>query len=262
MPGDTPQAFSASAFKDHFSGNSADYASYRPGYPAGLFAWLARQVPNLCCAWDCATGSGQAAQGLAGYFQSVVATDASADQIAQAHPHPGVAYRVAPAEASGLPAASVDLVVVAQAAHWFDLAAFYAEARRVLVPGGGLALWCYERLSVDEAVDEVVADFYDGELATFWPPERRHVESGYRELPFPFHEVAVPAFAMEACWRLDQLMGYFATWSAVKAYRRERNCDPLPALRARLEERWLGRGVSLATPKTIKWPLSLRFGLV
>ncbi len=247
-------------FKDHFSGNSADYAAYRPSYPAALFSYMAEQAPGRGLAWDCATGSGQAALGLASYFEAVVATDASADQIAQARRHPTVSYRVAPAEASGLDSASVDLVSVAQAAHWFDLPAFHAEVKRVLRPGGVLALWCYQHLQVEPALDQVIGAFYGDQLDAYWPPERRHVEAGYRDLDFPYVELTPPGFAMEADWNLDQLMGYFATWSAVKAYRRALNRDPLPELRERLASLWTASGVSLATAKNIKWPLSLRFG--
>ena len=250
------------AFKDHFSGNSADYAAYRPSYPPELFSWLAAQCRDHELAWDCATGSGQAALALAPHFRKVVATDASADQIAQARPHGGVDYRVAPAEGSGLPTASVDLVSVAQALHWFDLAAFHAEVKRVLKPDGALAVWCYEGLQVEPALDAVIEDFYGRQLDAFWPPERRHVEAGYRDLAFPFAEASVPHFSMGAAWNLDQLMGYFATWSAVKAYRRETGQDPLPELLERLAAPWLASGVSLATAKNIKWPLSVRFGRV
>jgi len=253
-------AEAVSAFKDHFSGNSADYAAYRPDYPAALFSFLADQSPGHALAWDCATGSGQAALGLASHFKGVVATDASADQIAQARPHPAVSYRVAPAEASGLATASVDLVSVAQAAHWFDLPAFHAEVKRVLRPGGVLALWCYQHLQVDPALDEIIGAFYGEQLDAYWPPERRHVEAGYRDLDFPYAELASPEFAMEANWNLDQLMGYFDTWSAVKAYRRVLAKDPLPELRESLSRVWSASGVSLATAKNIKWPLSLRFG--
>lgn len=248
----------ASGFKDHFSGNSADYADYRPGYPEALFAWLAGQAPERELAWDCATGSGQAALGLAPHFRTVVATDASADQIAQARPRTGVRYAVAPAEASGLAPGSVDLVTVAQAAHWFDPPAFHAEVRRVLKPGGLLALWCYGRLVIEPSLDEPIEAFYNGLLGPYWPPERRLVESGYRDLDFPFREEPVPAFAMTATWTLDQLLGYFSTWSAVKRYRQATGSDPLPALRSTLEALW----VSLEEPKPIKWPLSLRLGRV
>lgn len=73
-----------SGFKDHFSSASERYAAYRPDYPAALFAWLAGQCAEQELAWDCATGSGQAALGLAPHFRRVVATDASAEQIRHA----------------------------------------------------------------------------------------------------------------------------------------------------------------------------------
>lgn len=245
-----------SGFKDHFSTRSSGYAAFRPGYPDELFAALAREARGHDLVWDCATGSGQAARGLASHFTHVLATDASAAQIAAAVPHAGVEYRVALAEASGLPDHCADLVAVAQAVHWFDLTAFYAEARRVLKPGGALAIWCYERLSIEPALDAIVEDFYAGLLDPYWPPERRHVEAGYRDLPFPFAETPFPVVEMGATWTLDQLLGYFSTWSAVKAYQKATGVDPLPALRERLAAAW----ISLASAKPIKWPLSVRLG--
>ena len=116
-----------STFKDHFSAASGRYAAYRPDYPAALFEWLAGLCDRHDTAWDCATGSGQAALGLAPHFRRVVATDASAEQVRHAVAHPSIDYRVAQAEDSGLADHSVDLVTVAQAAHWFDLPRFYAE---------------------------------------------------------------------------------------------------------------------------------------
>lgn len=247
-----------SRFKDHFSANPAGYAGFRPHYPETLFDWLAGQCPGHEIAWDCATGSGQAAVALAAHFQRVIGSDASAAQIAHAQAHPGVVYRVAPAEASGLPAASIDLLSVAQAAHWFNLDAFYAEARRVLKPGGLIALWGYEKLRLEPALARIVGDFYDNELGDFWPPERALVESGYRDLAFPFATIDPPEFAMTTDWSLDQLIGYFGTWSAVKNYRQERTIDPLPAVRAALEPLW----GSPDTRKNIQWPLFLRVGRI
>jgi ubiquinone/menaquinone biosynthesis C-methylase UbiE len=247
-----------SAFKDHFSANSAGYADFRPRYPEALFDWLARQCAGHDHAWDCATGSGQAAVALAKRFARVTATDASPEQIGHAQAQPGVEYRVAPAEASGLPDACVDLLTVAQAAHWFDLDAFYVEARRVLKPGGLLALWGYEKLRLEPEPSRIVGHFYHGELDGFWPPERALVESGYRDLEFPFAAIEPPDFTMSADWSLDQLMGYFGTWSAVKNYRLARGMDPLPALRSRLESVW----GSPDTRKNIQWPLFLRVGRV
>lgn len=247
-------------FKDHFSTRADAYASYRPSYPPELFTFLAGLCQQHERAWDCATGNGQAARGLAAYFREVVATDASAQQIAQAPASPGVKFAVATAEASGLEDASVDLLTVAQAAHWFDHAVFHAEAKRVLRPGGVVALWCYERLRVDPAIDAIVEDFYDGLLGPYWPPERRWVESGYRDLPFPFadlpSELRLPEFLIQADWSLEQLLGYFSTWSALKAYHANTGHDPLPELHARLSQHWPdGR-------RCLTWPISLRLGRI
>ena len=243
-------------FKDHFSISAAGYASHRPYYPDALFAWLAQQTRSLGLAWDCATGSGQAARGLAEHFERVIATDASAAQIANAKPADGVEFRVAPAEASGLPDESCDLVTVAQAAHWFDLPQFYAEVRRVLKPGGLLALWGYEHLVLAPALSSLISHFYHVELAGHWPAERYHVETCYRELLFPFDELKAPEITMSAEWDLDQLLGYLATWSAVKNYRQARAADPIPALREHLLADW----GSPDSRKNIQWPLFLRLG--
>src|SRR5262249_7162330 len=105
-------------FKDHFSGHAADYRAFRPDYPPELFAFLASVAPGRDLAWDCGTGSGQAAVGLAEHFAKVFATDASAEQLKNAQPHPRVEYAVAPAEKCPLGDHVVDLVTVAQALHW------------------------------------------------------------------------------------------------------------------------------------------------
>lgn len=245
-------------FKDHFSAQADDYRRYRPHYPAALFTYLAAQAPARGLAWDCGAGNGQAALGLTAYFERVIATDASESQLAQAPPHPRIAYRAAPAEQSGLETGSVDLLTVAQALHWFELDRFYAEARRALRPGGAIAAWCYGLANVTPAVDRVIRHFYDL-LGPHWPPERRHIETGYRELPFPFDEWTPPAFAMTASWRLEQLLGYLNTWSALPAYRRRLGCDPAPALQRELQAVW---GADPAVPHTIRWPLQLRVGRV
>ncbi|KAB2317833.1 class I SAM-dependent methyltransferase [Betaproteobacteria bacterium SCN1] len=246
----------AAGFKDHFSSASDAYAAFRPDYPDALYAWLAGQCGARAAAWDCATGNGQAARGLAAHFGRIVATDASAEQIRHAQPHPGVDYRVASAEASGLATASVDLVTVAQAAHWFDLPRFYAEARRVLKPAGILAVWGYGRLVLPDPLDAPYLDFYARTLGPYWPAERALVEDGYRGLPFPFPPVQAPAFAIRVEWNLPRLIAYLSTWSAVKRYQAARGHDPLPDLQARLTPAW---GEPM-TARALAWPLFLRAG--
>src|SRR4029079_18173978 len=108
--------------------------------------------------------------------------------------HPRVQYRQAPAEALGLDDGCADLVVAGQAFHWFQQAPFFAEVRRVLRPGGVLALWCYGLMAITPAIDALVLELYQQELGPYWEPERKLVEEGYRQVAVPFTELAAPAF--------------------------------------------------------------------
>jgi len=201
-------------FKDHFSAVAAGYAAHRPSYPPALIDLLAELAPRPDLVWDAGCGSGQLSVLLADRFARVIATDASAKQIAHAAPHPHVAYVVARAEAGTLAAGTVDVAVAAQAAHWFDLPAYYAEVRRVGRLGGAVALVTYGLVRVDHVVDPVIDHFYSQVLGSYWPPERRHVDNGYRALPFPFEEIDAPGLEMQASWTRADLVGYVETWSA------------------------------------------------
>lgn len=246
------------SFKDHFSSGSADYAAYRPSYPIELVDELANISPGLQRALDCACGTGQLSVLLTERFEEVIATDASAAQVEQAQPHERVTYRTALAEDSGLPDASVDLITVAQAAHWLDLETFYTEVRRVARPQAAIALITYGVLHVEGAVDGALQHFYYDTIGPYWPAERRHVEDGYRSLPFPFEVVALPPLAIEAQWCLEDLIGYLKTWSAVKAAEKASGTNPVDALAATLSREW-GDPVSR---QRVTWPLSIRAGHV
>ena len=244
-------------FHDHFSGVANRYADFRPHYPAALFDYLATLVPQSSVVWDCACGNGQATLDLAARFNKVIATDASREQIASASPHPKIEYRVAPAEQSGLPDQSVALVTLAQALHWFDFDRFYAEVKRVLTSDGVIAAWAYGVITVEgDEVNQLALDFYEHTVGPYWPPERRLVEEGYRTILFPFAEITPPAFRMETSWTLEQLLGYFSTWSATNRYIKADGRNPLEPLAAHLKRVW----GDAESPRQIVWPLSLRVG--
>jgi len=244
------------SFKDHFSTRSADYAAYRPTYPIAVADYLASLCASPNVALDVGCGTGQLSILLAEHFAQVIATDASARQIENAEPHARVEYRVAPAEHSSLADASVDLVTAAQAAHWFDLPAFYAEVRRIGRPGGILALITYGVVQADPEIGPVVGHFYKDVVGPYWPPERKHVENGYRDFDFPFQEVTAPPLAIEVSWRATDLIGYADTWSAVRAAEKALGREPIESFRRDLLKAW-GDPEQL---RTIRFPLSFRIG--
>jgi SAM-dependent methyltransferase len=244
------------SFKDHFSKQAADYAKFRPRYPQELFDYLGSIAPSRRLAWDCGTGNGQAAVGLASVFDRVIATDASEKQISNAQPHQRVEHRVAPAENGGLESGTVDLIMVAQALHWFDLDRFYAEVRRVLKPKGLLAASAYNLLQIETAIDEIVNRYYYEVVGPFWPPERRLVEN-FAEIPFPFHRIDPPKFEMAVHWDLDHLVGYFRTWSATQRFIAAKGTDPLEQIIDELRRAW----GNPQQARSIIWPLTLRVGV-
>ena len=241
-------------FRDHFSRGSADYAAFRPRYPDALFAEIAARLAGRALAWDVGTGSGQAAVALARHVDRVLATDASAAQIAAAEPHPAVEYRVARAESSGLPDASCDLVTVAQALHWFDLAPFFAEVVRVLRPGALFAAWTYSGITLgDPELDAVLYAFARETVGPYWPPERALVDAGYAGIALPFPDVPFPALSIDAELALDQLVGYVRTWSSVQRFIAAEGHDPTVPLAESLRGRWGAR-------RPARWPIVVRAG--
>ena len=245
-------------FKDHFSRHAELYRRYRPAWPPEVFAWLATLAPGHTRAWDVGTGSGQAAAGLAKHFSEVIATDASAAQIAQAEPHPGVRFAIGTAERSELENGSVDLVLAAQAFHWFDFERFFAECRRVVRPGGVVAALTYLHPRVSTTIDAIIAG-YTAHVLHDWPPERRFVDAGYANAPFPFPEVPIPdGLALRLDLSLDDFIGYLATWSAAQRYRERTGLDPRRDYVDAFAAAW--GDPTLVRP--IRWPVSGRVGHV
>jgi len=243
-------------FADHFSGQSADYRRHRPGYPAALFDFLAGLCPAREQAWDCGCGNGQATLELAARFHRVLGTDPSPQQLAEADARANITYRVSAETDPWIEPGSVDLVTAAQAAHWFDAARFHAGVERVLKAGGVLAVWTYGLPRINPAVDACMNEFHGPIVGHYWPPERIHVDSGYRDLPFPFPDLPAPVFGHVTEWTLDQLLAHLGTWSAVKYFREANGTDPVELIRARLRAAWPDGNATVP----VRWPISLRVG--
>ncbi len=203
----------------HFEIGGADYARFRPTYPDSLAEWLASIAPAHDRALDVGCGTGQLARLLAERFDEVVATDVSTDQIANAVTHPRVTYRVEPAEEPREADDSFALVAAGQAAHWFDLPVFFDAARRVAVRDGIVAVVTYGVVEAPGEPGALISEFYWEGLRGLWPAERALVETGYRDIEFPFPEVAIPELWIERSWTADEFLGYVSTWSGVKQLR-------------------------------------------
>ena len=247
--------------KDYFSRQSESYLRFRPTYPKALFKWLTRDLKEGSLIWDCATGNGQAAISFGKEFK-VIATDQSRSQLNLHLSSENILYVQAPAEVSPFPAASISLITVAQALHWFNFDLFFDEVERVLKPRGVIAAWTYSfltaspQLGVD--IDNCVREFYQDVVGPYWPPERTWVDKLYETIPFPFLQLPSPTFEIEVFWNLDHLIGYVSSWSAVGEYKKAGFSDPIPLLRTRLNSVWGKRN----KVRQMRWVLGLRVGTV
>lgn len=244
-------------FTDMFSERARMYSKYRPEYPAELFEWIATLTERHDAVWDCATGNGQAAKDLARIFRKVIATDASAEQIANAVAGDRVEFHIANATQSGLPDASVAMVTVAQALHWLDTNSFYPEVKRVLEPGGVLVVWGYgDPVMETEDVERIVHSFNRGTLEKYWTPQRQLLLDRYATMEFPFREITTPSLNIERRWTLAELTGYMRTWSATANYVKANGSDPVEAVEAMLVEHW----GDVERRRLVRWPLYIRAG--
>jgi len=243
--------------KDNFSTQSAEYAIYRPTYPQELYDFIFSLVDEKDAAWDCATGNGQVARVLAQHFQQVYATDISEKQLSQALKLPNILYKVEAADRADVPDQSFNLITVAQAIHWFNFDAFYAEVRRALKADGVIAVIGYGLMLIDKKIDPVIHKLYEDILGKYWDSERRYIEEGYKTIPFPFEEIEAPHFQIKTTWNFSQLIGYLNTWSSLQHYKKANERNPLEYLLTELKEAW-----GDDAEKDLRFPILLRIGKV
>src|SRR3954466_8255034 len=243
----------------YFSTQASLYEEFRPDYPSQLFEFIAASVPVHQLAWDCATGNGQSALGLADHFDRGTSTDISSEQITNAKSHSRIAYRVAPAEHSGLADRSADAITITQALHWLDIPRFYQEVRRVSKPHAVFVATVYSDPVLDDpALDRILHHYNKVIVGAYWPPERKIVDEAYANIPFPFEELSAPKLKMEREWSLPELAGYLRSWSATTRYMKQNGTDPVIAFETGMARVW----GDPAHKRRLHWPFTIRAGRV
>ena len=204
-----------------FLAGGAHYEKVRPGYPDAAVEWL---VPaGARTAVDLGAGTGKLTGLLTARGLAVTAIDPSPGMLAELRRlHPGVEAVVAPAEATGLPAGSADLVVAAQAWHWFDSAAATREAVRLLAPGGRVGLvwnqldtsvaWVHRLSRIMHAGDVHKPDYH--------PPAGPEL-TGWESASFSWRDPITPEGIVE----LTKSRSYYLRANAKHRARVEANLD-------------------------------------
>lgn len=243
--------------KDNFSTRSDNYAKYRPTYPLEFFEYLNSLTQTKQNAWDCGTGNGQVAFELAKTFKKVFATDISQSQINNALRADNITYSVQPAEHADFANQQFDLIIIAQAIHWFDFDRFYSEVRRNAKEYALICVIGYGRIAISEQIDPIITNFYRNVIGGYWDKERRYIDENYLTIPFPFIEIQTPRFVNKLRWSLEHLIGYLNTWSAVKHFIKQNCYSPLDKLQNEIGQHW-GKEQTIE----VQFPLLLRIGQI
>lgn len=218
-----------------------------------MYEFLRSRLKGFEKAWDCGTGNGQVAVELSSFFTNVEATDISLNQLKNAEKRDNIHYSVQPAERTSFPAQNFDLIITAQAIHWFRFEDFYAEVKRCLKPQGLLAVLGYGLFSSNPETNRIIAHFYNDIIGPFWDKERRYLEDEYKTIPFPFRELETPQFNQQYEWTISQLLGYLRTWSAVKHFEKRKNVDPVAIIEEDLTK-------AFGKKNAVSFPILFRLG--
>ncbi|KAI0444138.1 methyltransferase [Xylaria telfairii] len=169
MPTQIPSASAEQTFRSFNVAAASYYAQFRLDYHPTLYNTLLTQHASsggkLDTLLDVGCGPGIATRTLGTRFQHAIGLDASEGMIASANELGGttssgqrIRFAVSSAEdLSGIADGSVDLLIAATAAHWFNLPAFWARAAQVLKPGGSVGFWTHKGFQFADSVPNVVA---------------------------------------------------------------------------------------------------------
>jgi len=243
----------SSQFKD-FSFASKTYNKFRPQYPDSLFEMIVQKMPPSSkeLAIDIGAGTGQATYPFSKYFKRVIGFDPSPGQLVQTTTDQNnVEFKQGTAEKIDLPNESVDLIVSAQAVHWFDLNKFFNECNRLLKPNGVLAIWGYAMGHLDNVeADNLLQNHFSVTLGPYWDAKRKIVDNHYREVVPNFGHVQRFNAEMSKKIDLDGFMGYLQTWSSWSDFKKAHpdKEDPLVPLYPKVEKLFGKDSLTLTFP--------------
>jgi len=186
----------------------------------------------LQTAVDVGCGTGQSTIALAPHFKEVIGFDVSKAQIEEAKKDApsNVTYNVGTSETISLSGNSVQLITGSQCHHWFDLAQFYKEAKRILVPNGVMCFYFYSLPQPAVAQDpertknlqSLVDQAYRVDSKQYWDTRRQVVDKGFDGIvDFPFANIVRENLFSENDITLGEYLGYITSWSAYQVMKRE-----------------------------------------
>lgn len=246
------------------------YRKYRPKIPTTLvdrilkFLEQKRPSPHPL-AVDVGCGSGQTTLHLAPHFDQVIGMDISEAQINEARKVadlPGnVSYAVSAAESLLVEDHSVDLLIATMCIHWFDLPAFYQEARRVLAPDGVLcavghavpgAIVVANDPGKTEKLWKVTVGPSIERLAPYFKPGTYMVLKRYRDLDFPFDDcVREDCFSNHVDMSVADYVGVVTSYSAYQQLLSEKPQAAADALRSTRNGILQILGAGLVPPESV-----------
>lgn len=224
--------------KDNFSHQSELYLKFRPSYPQAVIDFILNHTDSRGLALDIGTGNGQLAVQLSPYFNRIEATDISSLQLENAIPKSNIHYSQQSAEKTNFPDQQFDLIIAAQAAHWFNFEQFYPEVNRLIKYKGTIALLGYGLIEINPEIDRIINRLYTDVLGNYWDAERKYIDEEYQTIPFPYTNKIYQKFENTYTWNFEQLIGYLNTWSAVKHYQKKNGTNPISIISEELKSKY------------------------
>ncbi|MEL6536603.1 MAG: class I SAM-dependent methyltransferase, partial [Bacteroidota bacterium] len=189
--------------------------------------------------------------------EEVIATDGNLRILEGTIPNSKISFEVGQEDTISAKSGSVDLVTVGQALHMLNLEDFYSEVRRVVRPGGVLAVWGFGIPRLGMEFDRLLNRFYSETLSGYWPAGWVHLQQRYKNIPFPFKNVMDERVEAEYYWKFEDWMSFLESWTAVRQYTKDHGGSPVEVLRPLFSQLWGGHET-----KKVSFTFFVKKGLV